>query len=54
MDIELPNDFKEFLKWLNEHEVQYLLIGEEVAKNKKSHKTGFESFTQWFFERKEQ
>lgn len=27
MDIELPSDFKEFLKLLNEHEVEYLLIG---------------------------
>ncbi len=27
MDIELPYDFKEFLKLLNEKEVRYLLIG---------------------------
>jgi hypothetical protein len=27
MDIELPLDFKEFLKLLNEHGVRYLLIG---------------------------
>jgi hypothetical protein len=27
MDIELPNDFKEFLKLLNFHQVEYLLIG---------------------------
>jgi len=27
MDIELPFDFKEFLKLLNEKEVRYLLIG---------------------------
>jgi hypothetical protein len=27
MDIELPPDFKEFLKLLNEHDVEYLLIG---------------------------
>jgi hypothetical protein len=27
MDIELPSDFKEFLKLLNEKEVRYLLIG---------------------------
>lgn len=27
MDIELPFDFKEFLKLLNENEVKYLLIG---------------------------
>ena len=27
MDIELPLDFKEFLKLLNENEVKYLLIG---------------------------
>jgi hypothetical protein len=27
MDIELPQDFKEFLKLLNEKEVRYLLIG---------------------------
>jgi hypothetical protein len=27
MDIELPFDFKEFLKLLNENEVRYLLIG---------------------------
>lgn len=27
MDIELPNDFKEFLKLLNSHQVEYLLIG---------------------------
>lgn len=27
MDIELPLDFKEFLKLLNENEVRYLLIG---------------------------
>ena len=25
--IQLPQDFKEFLKLLNEHEVKYLLIG---------------------------
>ena len=28
MDIELPLDFKEFLKLLNENSVRYLLIGE--------------------------
>ena len=27
MDIELPLDFKEFLKLLNENGVKYLLIG---------------------------
>ena len=27
MDITLPNDFKDFLKLLNEHQVDYLLIG---------------------------
>ena len=27
MDIELPPDFKEFLKLLNDHRVEYLLIG---------------------------
>ncbi len=27
MDIELPNDFKEFLRLLNSHRVEYLLIG---------------------------
>lgn len=27
MDIELPNDFKEFLKLLRAHKVEYLLIG---------------------------
>ena len=27
MDIELPFDFKEFLKLLNENTVRYLLIG---------------------------
>jgi hypothetical protein len=27
MDIELPFDFKEFLKLLNENDVRYLLIG---------------------------
>jgi hypothetical protein len=27
MDIELPFDFKEFLKLLNENGVRYLLIG---------------------------
>lgn len=27
MDIELPNDFKEFLRLLHAHEVEYLLIG---------------------------
>ncbi len=27
MDIELPDDFKEFLKLLNAQEVEYLLIG---------------------------
>ena len=27
MDIELPNDFKEFLKLLNSYQVEYLLIG---------------------------
>ncbi len=27
MDITLPNDFKDFLRLLNEHEVEYLLIG---------------------------
>ncbi len=27
MDIELPQDFKEFLKLLNEKEIKYLLIG---------------------------
>lgn len=27
MDIELPNDFKEFLRLLNSHQVEYLLIG---------------------------
>ena len=27
MEIELPDDFKEFLKLLNEHGVEYLLIG---------------------------
>lgn len=27
MDIELPNDFKEFLKLLHSHQVEYLLIG---------------------------
>jgi hypothetical protein len=28
MDIELPLDFKEFLKLLNENSVKYLLIGD--------------------------
>jgi hypothetical protein len=28
MDIELPFDFKEFLKLLNENGVRYLLIGD--------------------------
>ena len=27
MDLLLPPDFKEFLKLLNEHKVEYLLIG---------------------------
>jgi predicted nucleotidyltransferase len=27
MDVELPGDFKEFLKLLNEKKVRYLLIG---------------------------
>jgi hypothetical protein len=27
MEIELPNDFKEFLKLLTSHQVEYLLIG---------------------------
>jgi hypothetical protein len=27
MDLRLPPDFKEFLKLLKEHDVQYLLIG---------------------------
>jgi len=27
MDLELPNDFKEFLKLLRDHRVRYLLIG---------------------------
>lgn len=27
MDIELPNDFKEFLRLLNAHQVEYLVIG---------------------------
>jgi len=27
MDLELPNDFKEFLRLLLAHEVEYLLIG---------------------------
>lgn len=27
MDLELPDDFKEFLKLLNSHQVEYLLIG---------------------------
>ena len=27
MDIELPPDFREFLKLLNVHKVEYLLIG---------------------------
>jgi len=27
MDLELPNDFKEFLKLLRDHQVKYLLIG---------------------------
>lgn len=27
MEIELPNDFKEFLKLLNSYQVEYLLIG---------------------------
>jgi hypothetical protein len=27
MDLQLPPDFKEFLKLLKEHEVRYLLIG---------------------------
>ena len=27
MAIELPNDFKEFLRLLNSHQVEYLLIG---------------------------
>jgi predicted nucleotidyltransferase len=27
MDLELPNDFKEFLKLLRDHRVKYLLIG---------------------------
>lgn len=27
MAIELPNDFKEFLKLLNSYEVEYLLVG---------------------------
>ena len=27
MEIKLPDDFKEFLKLLNEHGVEYLLIG---------------------------
>ena len=27
MDLELPNDFKEFLKLLRAHDVKYLLIG---------------------------
>jgi hypothetical protein len=31
MDIELPLDFKEFLKLLNENSVKYLLIGKRVA-----------------------
>ena len=25
--IHLPPDFKEFLRWLNQHEVEYLLVG---------------------------
>ena len=27
MDLELPNDFKEFLKLLHDHDVKYLLVG---------------------------
>ena len=27
MDMQLPDDFKEFLKLLNDHKVEYLLIG---------------------------
>ena len=27
MDLELPDDFKEFLKLLNSYQVEYLLIG---------------------------
>jgi len=27
MALELPDDFKEFLKLLNSHQVEYLLIG---------------------------
>lgn len=27
MDMQLPQDFKEFLKLLNSHEVEYLLVG---------------------------
>ena len=27
MERQLPQDFKEFLRLLNEHEVKYLLIG---------------------------
>lgn len=27
MDLELPNDFKEFLRLLSSHRVEYLLIG---------------------------
>lgn len=27
MDIELPDDFKEFLRLLNSHQVEYLLVG---------------------------
>jgi hypothetical protein len=27
MEIELPKDFRDFLKLLNEEEVEYLLIG---------------------------
>ncbi len=27
MEMQLPDDFKEFLKLLNSHKVEYLLIG---------------------------
>ena len=29
--INLPPDFREFLKWLNAHQVEYLLIGGEAV-----------------------
>ena len=38
MDITLPPDFKEFLRLLNTHGVEYLLIGGYAVEKKKKKK----------------